>query len=102
MEVYICQACGRAAQAIEGHDRYHYCYGCGAKFMDQHKRDDPLSRIVGPFHRVKSFRVITVEFPGDIRYDPWTGNPMENLDAEEFSAVTLENWQLAKFESLCA
>lgn len=91
---YACVACGRSARSIQGHDPLRYCYGCGARAMEQHVGPDDFSALFGEPKRVPEFECIAVEFPGDVRYDPWTavrlpGSPMM-IDGLRFEAVQLE------------
>ncbi len=80
-DFHVCRACGRAARSREGHDRFSYCYGCGARFIESHRGPDEFSSLFGPWFDLLTSNKIRVDYPGDYRYDPWTGEPLNEVVA---------------------
>jgi len=101
----VCQACGRAALGIEGHDQVVWCYGCGARFMGTHfGPHDHFSKQFGPYYRVSMTTKLAVDYPGDYRYDPFTGatvvEDVSNLPGRRQCAAQLA--QLQTLRATCA
>ena len=93
-DIWLCRACGRASRAIQGHPKVNYCYGCGAHGVaEETKESDPKAAHFGkdgwwpaPWPQQE------VEWPGDVRYDPWTGQPV----GLPWQGLRMEDWQRQK------
>lgn len=92
-DLTFCRACGRASRSIEGHRRVEFCYGCGAfRTCEQTREDSELGLLFGkggwwPAQWGRQ----EIEFPGDVRFDPWSGDLIE---ADNPGGPTLEALQL--------
>lgn len=93
-EVWVCQACGRASQSQAGHDRPTFCYGCGAQLLDHHLPGSDFGKLHGPLFYRAGYSEMFFEFPGDVQYDPWTGET-GMLDSSPMGP-TLEDWQFER------
>lgn len=98
---YACGACGRGAVSVEGHDPLVFCYGCGARFIEQHKGPDDFSKHCTGFEKAEEFGPVWVEFPGDVRYDPWTGVPLPGSPRNP-AGRTMREHQLTQLAALGA